>query len=350
LAASYKYPSLILLPLFGLHLWRLNLLGQAKRLVLGFGLIFLGIQGFLFLQYQEIHLWSALQSASELDRSSTLQRGAGLAVRLGFALSPLALLATRPKASTGGIGAAIGAGALLILGPGDLGLLGILLLVSLATAGAVFSIRAAKACFSSPPTPQGAAQSEDGFLLGAWALLVLSSILLGHNYADSRYLLPAILPFSLLMVRGAEATALGTQKLRWAAALWAGVAILTATADFKLAQATDKLALEIAQSETPARFSGEWTARYRLRTQGWSFWHPSEDLAPGDRVLVFSNAGSASPPEKGRVAAQFQSKNHFPIRVLDWAADAGYHSEQLGRLPIAWGQGPLVSATLYSLP
>lgn len=350
LAASYKYPSLIGIPLLLLHLWRLKLLGQSKRIWIGFGLVFLSVQFFLYLQYNEFHLISAMASASEIDRSPLLQRGAGMLVRLGFALCPLALLLRPQKPALLGLSLALGVACLLVLGRGDLGLPGSLFLVFLATAGAVFSLRAGQACFSlSAEGPQNP-QNQDNLLLGAWALLVLFSILLGHNYADSRYLLPAILPLSLLLVRSAERACLGTSKLRIAAILWAGVALLSAWADFRLAQATDALANEIAQTQKAARFSAEWTARYRLRTQGWSFWHPSESLPPGDHVLIFSNAGSASPPKNGTITARFETKDHFPIRVLDWQADAGYHSEQLGRLPIAWGQGPLVSATLYTTP
>ena len=128
------------------------------------------------------------------------------------------------------------------------------------------------------------------------------------------------------------------------------MALIVALADYRLAKATQSLSLRVAEQNEPARFSAEWTARYQLEKEGWTFWHPSETLSAGDRVLLYSNAGSASPPEGGVVVQTYVSPERFPIRTLDWRIDAGYHSEQLGRLPIAWGHGPLVEAQLLEMP
>ena len=75
----------------------------------------------------------------------------------------------------------------------------------------------------------------------------------------------------------------------------------------------------------------------------------SNPLPEGETVLLFSNAGSSRPPEHGRVIETVHSPSRFPMRVLDWGSDAGYHSEQLGRLPLTWGTTPLASALLYEV-
>ena len=131
--------------------------------------------------------------------------------------------------------------------------------------------------------------------------------------------------------------------------VWSSVALLTSVADHRLANASKSLVSDLSKTHSPARFSGEWTVRHSLESKGWVFWHPSEQLSSGDRVLLFSNGGSASPPERAKIIQTLSSPNHFPIRLLDWKADAGYHSEQLGRLPFAWGNGPLIEATLYEV-
>jgi hypothetical protein len=350
LASSYKYPSLVLVPLLFVHLWRLNLLGQSARLWLGFGLVFFGLQAFLFSQYGEFHLFSAIASASEIDRSPFLERTAGLMVRLGFAVCPLVIFTLAIKRAHLVPAVALAGLSVGILGRGDLNAPGLSALFILATTGILFSFRAAIACLALTSTRQRQQQRDDGLLLGGWALLVVLSIIFGHNYADPRYLLPAILPLCLLVARSAEQLAGGKNKLRLAAGIWGGVALVTALSDFHLAKTTDRLASEIVATESPLRFSAEWTARYRLEKNGWKFWHPSEALAPGDRVVVFSNAGAASPPEGAVILSTHAAKNRFPIRVLDWRADAGYHSEQLGRLPIAWGHSPLVVARIFQIP
>ena len=350
LASSYKYPSLVLVPLLFVHLWRLKLLGQSARLWVGFGLVFLGLQAFLFAQYGEIHLLSAIASASEIDRSPILQRTAGLMVRLGFAICPLAIFSLATKRTQMIPAAVLGTLSVVILGRGDLNAAGLVALFVLATTGVLFAFRALIGCLPNNSTRQRQQQREDGFLLGGWALLVLLSIVVGHNYADPRYLLPAILPLCLLIARSAEQRAGGKNGLRLAAGIWSGVALVTALSDFHLAKTTDRLASELAKNESPIRFSAEWTARYRLEKNHWEFWHPSETLAPGDRVVVFTNAGAASPPEGAVLLSTHAAKSRFPVRVLDWRADAGYHSEQLGRLPIAWGHRPLITAKIFQMP
>lgn len=216
-------------------------------------------------------------------------------------------------------------------------------------AGTLFLCRAAVALKTSKTQKKRLGDRDDSFLLGCWAWSIVLSIVLGHNHADSRYLLPAILPLALLVVRSATKESGGVRWTRLSASLWGSIALLTALADHRLASASKALVQEISTDHSPARFSGEWTVRHYLEAKGWVFWHPSETLDPGDRVLLFSNGGSASPPENAKIVHEKASPNHFPIRLLDWKADAGYHSEQLGRLPFAWGNGPLIEATLYEV-
>ena len=348
LAASYKYPALVLLLVFAAHLHRLGLLARSRTLWLGVLGPFLGLQAFLLIQYGELHLVAAIQSAGEIDRSPMLERTAGLLVRLGFALSPLVLFSSRTLLRALPAGFLLGGGAAYTLGRGDLGGLQLAGLLALAVAGSTFVLRAATLSLHSPRR-QRKGDRDDNFLLSAWVLLVLLSIVLGHNHADSRYLLPALLPMSLILVRSAVAVKGGRRILQVGLFAWGAVAFLTSTADYRLARATDALAQQMIEAHPPGRFSAEWTARWRLEKAGWVFWHHSNPLPEGETVLLFSNAGSSRPPEHGRVIETVHSPSRFPMRVLDWGSDAGYHSEQLGRLPLTWGTTPLASALLYEV-
>lgn len=348
LAAGYKYPALVLLVLFAAHLYRAGLLRKSRALWLGFLGPFALLQGFLWMQYGEIHVVAALQSVSEIDRSPLADRTSGLLVRLGFALSPLALFSSKQLLRGLPVGLLFGGVASYCLGRGDLGPLQMVVLLALASTGGTFVVRATLASVSrSRRRRQG--DRDDSFLLGGWVLLVVVSIVLGHNHADSRYLLPALLPMTLLVVRSASLVQGGKRVLQVSAYLWGAVALLTSLADMRLAKATDTLAQKMIQEHEPGRFNAEWTARWRLEEAGWTYWHHSEPLPAGARVLLFSNAGSSKPPDNASIIASAASPARFPFRVLDWETDAGYHSEQLGRLPLTWANSALTSALLYEV-
>ena len=349
LACSYKYPALLLVLLYLVHLHRLGLLKNSLRLWLGFVAIFGGIQAYLAFSYGQVHLLSALQSASELDRSLLPQRSAGMFVRLGFALSPLILLSgfSLRRYLLPGVG--IGFLSLWILGRGDLNTPGLLVLFALATSGGAFFARGIVGAWPQKSRGRRQRDREDGLLIGGWSSLVLMSIMFGHNYADSRYLLPAILPLSLLVVRSSIQQAGTKPWIRIGSIAWAALGLVVAIADYRFAAASQRLAQHIAQEHEPARFSAEWTLRHTLEKKEWQFWHPSEPLDPGEKVVIFRNGGSNSPPPNAKVIRQIRSPEHFPLRLLDAQVDAGYHSEGLGRLPIGWGNGPMVEATIYEV-
>jgi len=354
LACSYKYPALLLLLLYLVHLHRLGLLKSSQQLWLGFFAVFGGIQAYLALSYGQVHLLTALQSATDLDRSSVPQRSAGMFVRLGFALSPLLLLSGPHLRRYLLPGAGIGLLSLWSLGRGDLETPGILALLVFATAGGAFFTRGIVGAWPQKSRGRRQRDREDGLLLGGWATLVLLSIMFGHNYSDSRYLLPALLPLSLLVVRSSTQQAGAKPWIRIGSISWAALGLVVAIADYRFASASQELAQTIAKEHQPARFSAEWTIRHTLEKQGWRFWHPSNEggdyaLQPGEKVVIFQNGGSSSPPENAKKILHIRSPEHFPLRLLDAEVDAGYHSEGLGRLPIGWGSGSMVEATIYEV-
>ena len=354
LACSYKYPALLLLPLYLVHLHRLGLLKNAQQLWLGFFAVFGGIQAYLTITYGQVHLLSALQSATELDRSSLPQRSAGMFVRLGFALSPLLLLSASHLRRHLLPGAAIGFFSLWTLGRGDLESIGMIVMFVFATAGGAFFTRGLVGIWPQKSRGRRQRDREDGLLIGGWASLVLLSIMFGHNYADSRYLLPALLPLSLLVVRSSAQQAGTKPWMRIGSIGWAALGLCVAIADYRFASASQKIAQSIAEEHEPARFSAEWTIRHTLEKQDWVFWHPSMEggeyaLKPGEKVVIFQNGGSNSPPENAEKLIRMRSPEHFPLRLLDAVVDAGYHSEGLGRLPIGWSSGPMVEGTIYKV-
>ena len=313
-AASWKYPALILLlPLL--------LQGDRRRLLLAFAVPWLGLQLYLAAQYGAPHLLHVLANAPEIARGPLPERAAGVLFRLGLVGPPTYL---------GPITAAALLGAPLALVPDTDHPA---LLAILGTLGAALLIRALTALRGSPTER----------LLGLWALLVVASVALAHNYAGGRYLLPAVLPLTLLV---------GARLPRWGAAAaipFAALAGAMVLAERGHMQASAEV-VEGLDLDQPARFTGEWTFRHQMRAKGHVFWSPGEPLESGELLVVPTHSSPAPVPEGLVRIDVVHSTDASRFRLIDLQLGIGYHAETLGPAPFGFGDSPRESATVYRVP
>jgi hypothetical protein len=95
-------------------------------------------------------------------------------------------------------------------------------------------------------------------------------------------------------------------------------------------------------------FSGEWTFRYAMTQNGWSWLGPEGQLQAGDLVAIPSNSGAGLVPRADLLLVdRVVSQEQYPFRLTDYQGDIGYHSELLGRLPFGFSMGEWHAVDLY---
>ena len=293
LAAAWKYPALVLLPV---------LIGHGRRRSLAtlgaFAVVFGAVEIYLLVHYGRLHLLEVLLTADEIGRGPLLSRATGILFRLGTffgGLSPWALLGVVP--------------ALVV--EQDQGLGGVLLLALLAGCGIATLVRAART----------------GGLFGWWALAAVAGVLV-HNYADGRYLLPAVLPLAVVC---------GALPRRWLLLAAAGQLVLAGLmVHAELAYAREAAALDLEAD----RFTGEWSFRHAMRERGGSFWSPEESLPPGTRVAVPTHASPGPVPENWIELESQRSSGGAALRLVDLERGVGWHADTLGTMPFWFAGGP----------
>ena len=333
LACSWKYPALILV--FVLTLDALRTGRRPWRALLTFGLIFGGVQLSLTALYGAPHLLHVLSEAAQISRGPLTGRALGAVARLGVAVSPILWLTLSARWRIAVVALALPL-TLLTLGEGaytlvDHGLMALFLVGGLSGLGVAMS---------------ALTQPGRSWLYGAWALAVVIGVIVGHNYASGRYLLPAALPLAIL---GAEQ--LSRRWLILGVVPWLGLAAATSLAEHRQAQATVEVVAQLTAAETtPGVFTGEWTARWALHRAGWRFVSPGATLPPGTLYAEPQRSSPAARPAGLHPVAVFDSADTFPLRVCDPERGVGLHAETLGALPLGLGDGPLERITLVRAP
>lgn len=318
-ACSWKYPALVLLLPLAIDAWRDK--RALASLIGAFALPWLALQVFLAIQYGEPHLWHVLSTAPEISRGPIGGRALGVLFRLGLACPPAFL---GPISAVAFLGAPLG-----FVPESD----GPVLLAVLGALGAALLVRPILALRGGPLER----------LLGLWVLLVLAAVVVGHNYAGGRYLLPAVLPLALLV---------GAKTPKPAALLaipFAALGLAMVLAERAHADASAEVAGKL-EHHAPARFTGEWTFRHAMNAAGNRFWSPGEPLQPGDVLVVPMHSSPAPIPEGLVVIDQVHSSESGRFRLIDLEIGVGYHAETLGPLPIGFGDTPRESATVYRVP
>ena len=339
-ATWVKYPSGLLLLVVLLDA---RLTGRRPwRFLLGLGLPLLLGEGWLWAIYGRLHLWEVLSRAGEIPRGPLLDRLGGVAVRLAVGAAGAAALGVRSLrglalAGLVGIGAA-----LFAVPPGTPPARAVV--VGLFAAGGAAALAPALRGLLDGVLLRLAPARDEAFL-GAWVLVVVGGVALGHNFAAPRYLMGAALPLALLIARRATATG----WLLGLAAVQASLAATLTLAEHRFALAADEVA-GAALTAFPAAqaFTGEWTARWRWAQSGL----PTmlELHAPGAVILVPTHSGPAPLPEGAVELGRVASADRFPLKLVDARRGVGLYGETLGVLPLAWTSDPLEEVSAWRLP
>ena len=349
MAALTKYPALVLLLPVLAHARALGRRRDAAVVTAAFAVVFLVGEGGLWLTYGRVHVLEVLARSSEIGRGPPAGRTLGALARLGLlsvSALPLLLLpwarAWLPALVTGGLLSLLGC-------PAGTPPLERLLMGLLGGVGAHLLWRAVAGLRASPE--RAAPADPDDTLLSVWALAVIGAVVVGHNYAAPRYLMPAMVPLALLIGRQVERRLDATLALTLGTLLQAGLGLGLTVAEHRFAEAQVAAAdaaiaaAKDAGMETPGHFSGEWSFRWRMEQRGWSWWG-GQQLPPGTAVVSATEAGPrALPPtwvERGRFG-----RGRFGLRVLDAAAGVALYSETAGTLPVGWSGGLLEEAVLW---
>ncbi|MCP4806157.1 MAG: hypothetical protein GY913_05165 [Proteobacteria bacterium] len=315
-ACSWKYPALVLLLPLG---W---LARKEWRLWAGFA-PFVVLQLALTAVYGEPHLTHVLATADEIGRGPLGSRALGTLFRLGLAGAP----AWTGPAS---VFALIGAPLAFIPELDE----GRLTLIVLGVLGSLALLRATVALREGPIAQ----------LLGAWVLLVVLGVVFGHNYAGGRYLLPAVVPLGLLAATHLKG------HLRFLALPTALLAPAMLFGERASMSAADELAQATTQAHPPGHFTGEWTFRWRMQEEGWTFWSPGEPLPTGTLLAVPTHSSPGPIPPGLELVDERVTEGAGGLRLTDLEVGIGYHAETLGPLPVGFGTPQREIVMIYRAP
>ena len=306
--------------------------------------VFVGLEGWLWLEYGRIHLLTVLESAPQIARGPLNSRALGVLARLGFVACPLLILSGRSWI----LGFLLGGAALAWGWPEGLAGGQSLALLGYAVAGgALFAFMLQ--CSMRRPMLRCSISLPERRLYAVWALAVVFGVVLGHNYASPRYLLAAALPLSLLLVASAPA------RLGWVlVAAQAALSTAMGLAEAGQVRAAEAVADAVVMAfPGGGSFSGEWTWRYALErpAPGAGPWRWTDGPAPAGGVLVAPAQSAPQPvPDNATRVASFtagEAPGSGGLILLDAAAGVGFYAETLGPLPLGWSAGPLEEARVY---
>ena len=317
-AAWIKYPVLLLLfvPIF-----------HAKKtqrwlpFLLGFLTIFTVGELWLWLAYDEVHLWVVLRRASEVASGTFGHRGVGLLVRASLALSSLMVLSLMLPGVL--LRVLLGAGVALAVAY-ELELSGLWLAALLgALGGCVYG-----------PLIRGL-RSPDPLL--SWTILVVLGVLVTHNYAAPRYLALAVLPWSIWITNQLS------DKERWVTAIGILVVLGIGRLEVSSAAAHWGLSQQVLQAFPTGQFSGEWTFRAAMEEGEWTAVKDREIQAP---VAISTESAGGRPPT-GWISATVITSQPWPVQLVNRDASVGYYAETLGFWPLGLGNRPLARIEIW---
>lgn len=345
LAAFTKYPALVLLLPLALHAravdgWR-AMWAFALAFVLTFGLG----EAWLWASYGRPHLLEVLLRAGEIGRGGPLGRGLGLLSRLGLVGVPALPLLLWPWRRDAPVWVVVGGLLALVGAPSGTPVAQVALLAALASVGAALVSVAVLALGRrgrlDDRTP------GDGLLLGAWALAVVLGVLLAHNYAAPRYLMPAMLPLALLVARSAEKHFDAALALQVGSAVAGALALAVTVAEHRFHGAqVDAAEAALAEAPEPGRFSGEWAFRWRMEQAGWTWWGGGP-LPAGVTVISATQAAPRAIPD-GWTEVDHHARGRGTLRVLDAAGGVALYGETIGAVPLGLGDGMLEEAVTWT--
>ena len=352
LAGFTKYPALVVLLPLVVHGWRTGRMRGTWPCWLTFALVWGGGEAWLWAGYGRPHLLEVLTRAGEIGRGDGLGRALGVLARLGLAgctVFPLVLWPWRrallPSLATGAVLALVGA-------PAGTPPTQALLVATMAAAGVLALSVAGRPLVPGQAVSRDDRTPGDGLLLGTWAIVAMVAVALAHNYAAPRYLLPAVLPITLLVARAAERRLEGRVLFGVGTALTGALALALTVAEHRFADAQVAAAdaaidaVEASGDQTPGWFSGEWAFRWRMEQRGWTWWGGTP-LPPGETLIAATEAGPRAIPSTW-IEGAHHARGRAPLRVVHAAAGVALYGETIGVQPIGRGVGLLEEAVTWT--
>jgi len=351
LACLIKYPAVLLAPALLAHAWsRRRLRDTALTWVLPLVLVG-GIELWLLVVYGRPHLWEVLSRAGEIPRGPFLGRAQGVMVRLCLAGAVVAVVGRR-QGITWAVSVGMALGLSWLAMPAGTSLAMHAAVVALASAGVMGLFVAARAVAMGVPLGPDALPHRHNaisLLLGAWVLVWTAGVVVGHNFAGPRYLLPLSVPLALLVARFCE--------LRVARRRWLGVVVvmqgLTALgltwAERRFSVAAVDVA-EAAMTRHPegGSFTGEWALRWRLERAGWTFY--TGDAPSGSVVLSPPHSSPGPLPSTWTLETTLRAGDDWPLRIVCASCGVGLYGETLGVMPFGWQRAPLEEIEVWRVP
>ena len=345
LAVETKYPAAALGFVFALHSWHY---GAALAFWAPAAAIIGGTEAWLYTVHGRWHPAVVWETRALIPRGDLAGRVLGTFARGALLPATPALLLTRPVHAAVGLGLAVGA--LAWARPAGLSAGNVVFLLVCAALGAMALSRAAAGLFASP-LRRRKGDRGDGLLLGGAVVTTFVGVMVFHNFASARYLLPAATPLAILLARSAEDVSVGKRVQVLVSSAAGLLAVALALADWQFAAAGESAAQKALVSKeisTPGLFLGEWSGRATLDAAGWTRATDLDSIPLGDRVIVLSNSGGAV-PATWQPLEVVEVKGGLPLRVVAVRDGIGLYAETLGPLPFGVSGRALESAVIYEV-
>lgn len=199
---------------------------------------------------------------------------------------------------------------------------------------------------------KGRASTDALFLLSWFVSAFVAYLVFLVPYVSVRHLLLLFPPVILVFVREFEQLCPGRARLRIlfiAVTLFftLGGGLAASVADYRSASVYPVMAKQLADqyrqdpgSSNTVFIRGEFGFRYYLEKQGFIVLNDKSEIKTGDIVIYSTLASPSNPWPEGSYAELSRSEpgDGFPFRVWNWWAGAGFYTNRMGPLPIAFSR------------
>jgi len=345
-AVLLKYTAVLAIPVLvvGLVLLDPRPLRRAAAVIVPV-LAMLGWEGIAFLQQGSSHLIEAAETSRAAGLAAPeMVMGAATFLFLGMGAGPVILLA-RLGRREGWIalclGIPVGIGLVALYGRANAQFSGwgpLSLATALAAAGGIALVGLA--------VREGFSRGAPGLFLVAWLLGGVAQVILFGSFVAARYLLPALLPAILLLLRrGRAVTVFGV-------GLAAALSLAVAYADLELARGYRDAAASLhalyGGSGRPLRYQGHWGFQYYMEHHSARPLYPEDmrALEPGEIVAIPVDGANVS-----RRLSAFASwggkfvkpervlylQGRWPVTAMSMETGAGFYCNFRAPLPFSRG-------------
>jgi len=283
-----------------------------------------------------------LSRASEISRGTGEGRALALLVRLSLGVTVLGFLVRGTRWIW--LGAFVSAGAAVLWGwPEDVILSARLLVGGFALAGALPVVLICWIILRD-----WRESSSDGLLLALWAGAVLGVVWAVHNFSAPRYMLAAVLPLAIILVREFGNRPAARQLLWIGAGLQLILALILTVTEHRFFEAGADLARAAIVQFQPSHYTGEWSFRHEMDGAGVEFY--TGNAGSGSVIVSPTNSSPSELPEGLIEIGRISADESFGPRVLNESLQIGLYAETLGALPMGWSEQPIEEVVAWRVP